>query len=91
MAGGEPGTQRDNPDIAVNPLNGYVHLVWDDDRTGVRTVFHALSMNAGVSWSTAAAILTGPAIEPTLAIDGAGVAYVLWQQGLWGDTDIYVR
>jgi len=86
--GGAPGTLRDNPDIAVNPVNGYVHLVWDDNRNGSETVFHNVSSNSGVTWGTPAAILKGPAIEPAIGVDGAGVAYVLWQDGLEGDTDI---
>ncbi|MFN2271613.1 MAG: exo-alpha-sialidase, partial [Anaerolineae bacterium] len=86
---GEPGTLRRNPDIAVNPVNGYVHLVWDDDRTGTYTIFHNVSASGGATWETTpAAILAGPAIEPSIAVDGDGVAYVLWQDGLEGDTDI---
>ncbi|MGC9397433.1 MAG: exo-alpha-sialidase [Anaerolineae bacterium] len=86
--GGAAGTQRDNPDIAVNPANDYVHLVWDDDRTGARTIFHAVSSDGGVTWGTPAAILAGPAVEPSIAVDSDGVAYVLWQDGLEGDTDV---
>ena len=86
--GGAASTQRGNPDIAVNPSNDYVHLVWDDDRTGTRTIFHAVSSDSGVTWGTPAAILEGPAFEPSIAVDGDGVAYVLWQDGLEGDTDI---
>ncbi len=85
---GAPGTLRGDPDIAVNPVNGYVHLVWDDDRTGVETVFHAASADGGVTWGTPAAILEGPATEPAVAVDGDGVVFVLWQDGLEGDTDI---
>ena len=85
---GTVGTERANPDIAVNPVNGYVHLVWDDNRTGTRTLYHAVSTNSGVSWSVPAAILAGPAVEPAMAIDAAGVIYVLWQDGLAGDTDV---
>jgi len=83
-----PGAWRANPDIAVNPLNGYVHLVWDDNRNGATTIFHAVSSNNGVTWETPAAIMGRPAIEPAVAIDANGVAYVLWQDGLEGDTDI---
>jgi len=82
------GALRGDPDIAVNPLNSYVHLVWDDDRTGVETVFHAASADGGVTWGTPAAILEGPATEPAVAVDGDGVVFVLWQDGLEGDTDI---
>ena len=85
---GAPGTLRGNPDIAVNPANGYVQLVWDDDRTDVKTIYHAASTNGGVTWGTPAAILTGPAVEPAIAVDGDGMAYVLWQDGLEGDTDV---
>ncbi len=87
--GGTPRTSRANPDIAVNPVNGYVHLVWDDDRTGTRTVFHNVSADQGATWGTPAGVVAGPAIEPTIAVDGDGVVYVLWQNGLEGNTDIF--
>lgn len=85
---GAPGTLRSSPDIAVNPVNGYVHLVWDDDRTGTETIFHNGSANGGVTWGTPAAIVKGPAVQPAIAVDGNAVVYVLWQDGLEGDTDI---
>jgi hypothetical protein len=86
---GAAGTLRDNPDIAVNPVNGYVHLVWDDNRNGANTIFHNVSSSGGATWGTTpAAILTAPAIEPSIAVDGGGVAYVLWQDGLEDDTDV---
>ncbi len=86
--GGAPGTMRSSPDIAVNPVNGYVHLVWDDDRNGAKTIFHNASANGGVTWGTPAAILKGPAVQPAIAVDGAAVIFVLWQDGLEGDTNI---
>jgi len=87
--GGTFRTLRSNPDIAVNPVNGYVHLVWDDDRTGTKTVFHAVSSNHGATWGSPAGIVRGPAVEPAIAVDGDGVVYVLWQDGLEGNTEIF--
>lgn len=86
------------PDIAVNPFNGVLSAVWDDERLGNPDVFAADSDDGGATWLTNRrtnqnAPDTMPQYSPRLAFDDLGQnACVVWADmrdyGTRG-TDIY--
>ncbi len=81
---------RGNPDIAVDPNGTYVHLVWDDEVSGIPQIYHAASGDNGVSWGTPVRLSGGDAeaVEPAVAVDNDSVIYVVWQDALYDVADI---
>ena len=82
-----------NPDLAVDPVNGRVHIVWQDDRAadGLAAVYQVSSSNNGVTWGTPIKISGsyGPSIKPAIAVVDSGIAYAIWQDARNDDGDIY--
>jgi hypothetical protein len=91
--GGAPTTTtlQINPDVAVDPFNGRVHVVWQDDRSGAYQIYHVSSSNGGISWGTPTLVsgVFTPTTEPAISVVAEGVVYVVWQDGHNGNDDIY--
>ncbi len=72
--------------------SGTIYAVWDDDRTGMRRVYFARSIDSGTTWSgnvrvsDTASLFTN---YPSIDVDGEGTIYVAWDDGRGGDMDIY--
>lgn len=84
-------TLQINPDVAVDPFKGRVHVVWQDDRSGAFQIYHVSSGDSGVSWGTPARVsgVFTLTTEPAVSVVADGVVYVVWQDGHNGDDDIY--
>ncbi|HQE91697.1 MAG TPA: DUF6345 domain-containing protein [Anaerolineae bacterium] len=69
------------PDVAVNPLNAHVHVVWEQTSGNETGIYHALSSDGGDTWG-AAQRLSGDndATWPAVAVNTTGLAYVVWEQ-----------
>jgi hypothetical protein len=75
-----------DPAIAIGPDN-VVHVVWSQgnpDPTKGNDIYHAYSLNNGVSWSAATALAgdTHNSQVPTIAITANGDAHVIWEETL---------
>lgn len=72
---------QESPDLAVGP-DGTVYVVWTDYRSGTDfDIYLGISRDAGVTFSDPLRVNSeteGTQVEPTIAIDGAGVVYVAW-------------
>lgn len=70
------------PALAVNPLNGHLHVVWNSASSGAADVFYARSADGGASW-TAPVRLNDDAtgtdqFQPALAFTKSGVLRAIW-------------
>ena len=65
-------------------------MVWEDDNTGDRDVFLAVSNNNGLTFSTPDKISdnTGTSQSPQISSEGNNV-YVVWQDNTFGSFDIF--
>ncbi len=78
-------TQAAQPDIhhkAMAAPDGSIHLVWQGARNSRFGIWHR-TYTAGEGWGDASrvsAVGAGNCWEPSLAVDGDGVAYVGWDQ-----------
>jgi hypothetical protein len=80
-----------NPAIAIDGQSPYrVCVVWQDDRDGNADIYAACSTNAFTD-STVSRVTTDVAdqIDPDVAVDGAGVACIVWTDLRSGQADIY--
>lgn len=80
------------PSVAVGP-DGTVHIVWDDDRSGTRTIYYRRSADGGASWDAETVISTGAgkAWYPDVAADAQGRVVAAWQDQRNGAGEIYLR
>jgi len=90
---GPPGT-RTHPTI-ISDLAGGAIVAWTDTRDGTADVYaQRLLANGATAWTVngvAATTAAGEQNFPALATDGAGGAYVTWQDGRHADLDIYAQ
>ncbi len=87
-------TLATNPDLAVDPGNGWLHLVYVDDSSTIATVKHRQSTDGGATWSAATTVSDGlyPATEPSIVMSGTHTLFVVWTDGpgrSGSDTDVY--
>jgi hypothetical protein len=84
-----------DPDLAIDPADGSLHLVYLADVGRTPTVMHMSSSNGGLSWGSAITVSdpTYRASEPSITISGSQKIYVSWTESHDGtnpaDTDIY--
>ena len=85
-----PTYTQTQPSIAVDAATGDIHVVWAESRPSGSGIYHTVSTDGGVSWSTPALLsgAGGPAIEPAITVWTAGVVYAVWQDGRFGQPDI---
>ena len=90
----DPGTAGQYlPAIAVDP-NGNAYVVWGDERNGNWDIYFRYR-SAGGSWGSDVRVSdvagTSSQIEPSIAVDPSGNAYVVWTDSRNGNWDIYFR
>ncbi len=70
------------PDVAVNPLNGHVNVVWEQTTGNETGIYHALSPDNGATWNAAQRLSSFGVIAtwPAVAVNTTGLAYVVWEQ-----------
>jgi len=79
------------PVIAVDSQSpAHIYVAWQDDRNGNRDIYVAGSTNAFAE-STIAAVTADSAdqYDPDIAVDGTGMAYLVWTDMRNGQADIY--
>jgi len=79
------------PSLAVNG-SGNLYVAWDD-RSWNYDIYFAKSTDGGATWSedVKANDDAGPGFEghPSLAVDGGGNLYAVWEDGAYGSSDYY--
>jgi hypothetical protein len=70
-------------------------VAWQDDRSGTSDVYvQRVSLSAAPLWTeNGVAVCTAAGLQmfPTLVSDGAGGAFVAWQDSRGGDNDVYLQ
>jgi hypothetical protein len=84
-----PNTSR-LPDVFVS--GAYVHLVWNDARSGDYEIYHKLSSNGGFNWGsdTRLTISAGLSEMPSVGA-GDSKVHVVWTDERDGRTEIYYK
>lgn len=80
-----------HPVIAVDSQSpARIYVAWQDDRNGNRDIYVAGSTSAFAE-STIAAVTANNAdqYDPDIAVDGTGMAYIVWTDMRNGQADIY--
>jgi hypothetical protein len=82
-------------DPAIAACSGYVHMAWNDTRTGIMQTWYRRSADSGVTWGpeTQVSNSTGSipfAYSPMIGLYGHDV-YIPWEDRRSGDFDIYLR
>ncbi len=78
------------PAIAAHDV-GNVYVVWADQRTA-RKIYFICSTDGGQTWSANVRVTDEESVSPwapAIAVDGAGNAYVVWEDHRNGNDDIY--
>jgi BNR repeat-like domain len=78
------------PDVAIDSGDG-VHVVWQDDTSGIPEICYKRSLNGGTAWS-ALKMLTwnsGASENPSIAADSSDGIHVVWQDDTPGSVEIY--
>ena len=80
------------PAIAVDSL-GYVHVAWQDDRSGDSEIYYRKSTNEGSTWLASQRLTwnSGGCYMPTIAVDSSGNVHVVWEDYTPGNDEIYYR
>ena len=80
------------PAIAV-ATDGRVHLVWNDDKSGNREIYHRKSYIGGDSWLTAQRLTwnLGNSSRPSIDHDTPSWFHVAWHDDTPGNFEIYYR
>ena len=81
-----------DPDLAVDPSSGLLHLVYVDNSSGVAATLYMTSTN-GVSWNTPITVSDPSfgATEPSVVISGSQKVYVTWSDTRAGGDLYYAR
>jgi hypothetical protein len=79
------------PALAVDP-GGTLHVVWQnrDIETGKLEVFY--TRGSGTTWSLAENLSSSSSVNsafPNVVADAGGIAYVTWEEGLSGGSEVY--
>jgi hypothetical protein len=78
------------PAVAIDSGDG-VHIVWQDDTSGIAEICYKRSLDGGATWSTNK-ILTwnsGASEYPAIAADSYDYIHVVWQDDTPGNLEIY--
>lgn len=71
----------------------YIHLVWEDNRSGNYEIYHKLSSDGGLNWGTTDTRLTinsGGSESPSLGISGS-ILHVVWDDNRDGNYEVYYK
>ncbi len=84
-----------NPSIAVNPSNGHIYVVWQDQRNGNNDIYFAMSKDGGRTWSRNVSVTDYPNASqqsqsvPAIAVTPSGRIYVVWEDERNDSGDIF--
>ena len=78
------------PAVAVDPADG-IHVVWQDDTSGIAEICYKRSLNGGASWSGLQMLTwnAGASEYPAVAADPNNCVHVVWQDNTPGTAEIY--
>lgn len=81
-----------HPSIAVDS-KGWIHIVWQDARTGDWKIYYARSMDSGETWEEKViADQPGSDNTPSIIVDENDVLHVVWSAFVSGEgTEIYYK
>jgi len=81
-----------NPRIRAD-LNGYIHVVWVDNKPGHNEIYYKRSTDGGTSWTGANRLTWFPnsSLAPSLAIDPSNNLHVVWPHAVGVATEIYYK
>jgi hypothetical protein len=76
----------------VSASGSYVHVVWDDARTGNREIFYKRSTDEGVNWSSDAILTnnTADSYLPSISLSGI-YAHIVWTDERNSHDEIYYK
>ena len=78
-----------SPAIAVSDGDNQVHVVWSQESS---IKYRRRTIGSTGSWtSTDITSSTSMAIQPDIAVTGAGIAHVVWSEGDPGSADIFYK
>ena len=80
------------PAIAVS-LTGTLHVVWEDDVSGNKEIYHKKSIDNGSTWTNPLRLTwtSGETISPAVTVDGSGMVLVFWSDNSSGHYEIFVK
>ncbi len=79
------------PDIAINPTNDDIYIVWSKEVNSYHQIFYSMSSDGGSTWSSGTQVTSssGDSVKPTIAIDIYGYSHLIYEDNRDGDFDIY--
>lgn len=89
------GARQVNPSIAVNPSNGHIYVVWQDQRNGNNDIYFAMSKDGGRTWSRNVFVTDYPYAKqqsqsaPAVVATPSGRIYIVWQDNRYDSGDIF--
>ena len=80
------------PAVAVDSGDG-IHVVWQDDTSGIADILYKKSLNGGASWSAFKMLSwnSGASGYPAIAADSGNRIHVVWQDDTPGSVEVYYR
>jgi len=90
-----PGSNQRTPRIVYDGENNALYAVWQDFRNGNGDIYFARSFDGGDTWEEPAWNPVNDDLggadqsHPSIAVDGDGVIYLVWQDRRNGNDDIY--
>jgi hypothetical protein len=81
-----------DPVIAVDS-SGYLHVVWQDDTSGIAEIYHRKSTDNGDTWSTVQRLTwnSGSSMFPAISADMSGNVHVVWSDNTPGNVEVYYK
>ena len=70
-----------------------IHCAWYDDSTGVCEIYYKRSTDSGTTWLAPKRLTWTPrhSKHPAIASDGSGNVYIVWDENLSGNEDIFFK
>lgn len=90
-----PSVNQRAPAIAYDAVHGALYIAWQDNRNGDYDIWFARSTDGGATWTEPASNPVNDdgagadQSQPSLVVDEAGTAYLVWQDRRHGNDDIY--
>lgn len=80
------------PAIAVSQ-SGTLHVVWEDDASGNKEIYHKKSIDKGSTWTNPLRLTwtSGETISPAVTVDGSGMVLVFWSDNSSGNYEIFLK